>query len=86
MTDAKTHWCLLTFRCVHCGRNEAFAEDSFKGEPGKDQITPQIYQAICRYCGWEGEVCGLSAVEMRSGVELRTGIRNKKRNRPTLDG
>ena len=86
MTAAKTHWCLLTFRCVHCGRNEAHAEDSFEGEPREDQIRAKIYQAICRYCGWEGEAGGLSAVEVRTGVERRTGIRNKQRNRPTLDG
>ena len=85
MTDPKSHWCLVVFRCVNCGKNEAFAEDSFEGEPREDQIRPKIYQAICRYCGWEGEVRGLSAVEMRCRVERRTGIRNKKRNRPMLD-
>jgi hypothetical protein len=85
MTDAKTHWCLVAFRCVNCGRNEAFAEDSVEGKPREDQIRPKIYQAICRYCGWQGEVRGLSAVDMRGGVERRTGIRNKQRNRPTLD-
>jgi hypothetical protein len=81
MTDAKTHWCLVVFRCVNCGKNEAFAEDSVEGQPREDQIRPKIYQAICRYCGWEGEVRGLSAVDMRSGVERRTGIRNKQQNR-----
>jgi hypothetical protein len=80
MTDAKTHWCLVVFRCVNCGRNEAFAEDSVEGQPREDQVRPKIFQAICRYCGWEGEVRGLSAVDMRSGVERRTGIRNKQRN------
>jgi len=85
MTEAKTHWCLLTFRCVQCGRNAAYAEDAFTAEPREDQIRPKIYQAICRHCGWEGEVRGLSAVEMRSGVERRTGIRNKQRNCPALD-
>jgi len=85
MTDAKTHWCLIVFRCVTCGRNEKFAEHSFEGEPREDQIRSKIYQAICRYCGWEGEARGLSAVETRSGVERRTGIRNKQRNRPMLD-
>jgi len=82
MTAAKTHWCLLTFRCVHCGRNEAHAEDSFEGEPREDQIRAKVYQAICRYCGWEGEAGGLSAVEVRTGVERRTGIRNKQRGAP----
>ena len=41
MTGARTHWCLLTFRCVECGRNEAFAEDSFQSEPREDQIRPR---------------------------------------------
>jgi hypothetical protein len=85
MTDAKTHWCLVLFRCVKCGRNEAFAEDSFEGQPREDQVRPKVYQAICRYCGWAGEASGLSAVEIRSGVERRTGIRNKQRNRPKPD-
>jgi hypothetical protein len=80
MTDAKTYWCLIVFRCVHCGKNEAFAEVSFPNEPREDQIRPQTYQAICRYCGWQGEARGLSAVEMRCGVERRTGIRNKSRD------
>jgi len=84
MTDTKTHWCLLAFRCVNCGRNEASAEDSFAGVPHEDQISAKIYQASCRACGWKGEVCGLSSVKIRSGVERRKGIRNKQRN--TLDG
>jgi len=82
MTGAKTHWCRVAFRCANCGRNEAFAEDSFQGEPREDQIRQKTYQAVCRYCGWEGEVRGLSAVEVRSGLERRTGTRNKPRNRP----
>ena len=84
MTDPKTHWCLVVFRCVNCGKNEAFAEDSFEGEPREDQIRPKIYQAICRYCGWEGEVRGLSAVEMRCGVERRTGIAIRNEIGPCL--
>ena len=78
MTDAKVYWCLVVFRCVSCGRNEAFAEESSDVEPREDQIRTNTYQAICRHCGWQGEARGLSAVEMRSGVERRTGIRTKK--------
>ena len=84
--DEMTYWCLLLFRCVNCGKNEAFAEDYFGGEPHEDQIRSKTYQATCRYCGWQGEVRGLPTVEMRSGVERRTGIRNKQRNRPMRDG
>lgn len=78
MTDAKQYWYLVLFRCVSCGRNEAFAEESSAVEPREDQIRAKTFQAICRYCGWQGEARGLSAVEMRSGVERRTGIRNEK--------
>ena len=75
MTDAKRHWCLVVFRCVSCGRNEAFAEESSDVEPREDQIRTNNHHAICRHCGWQGEARGLSALEMRSGVERRTGIR-----------
>lgn len=49
MTDAKRYWCLVVFRCVSCGRNEAFAEESLDSEPRKDQIRTNTYQAICRW-------------------------------------
>jgi hypothetical protein len=78
MTDAKIYWCLVVFRSVSCGRNEAFAEESSPVEPREEQIRTKAYQAICRYCGWQGEARGISAIEMRSGVERRTGIRRKK--------
>jgi len=77
MTEAKSYWRLVVFRCVSCGRNEAFAEESCAVEPREDQIRATTYQAICRHCGWQGEAHGISAVEMRSGVERRTAIRNK---------
>jgi hypothetical protein len=78
MTDAKSYWCLIVFRCVSCGRNEAFAEKSSPVEPCEEEIRTNTYQAICRYCGWQGEARGISAIEMRSGVERRTGMRRKK--------
>ena len=78
MTDANSYWCLIVFRCVSCGRNEAFAEQSSPVEPCEEEIRTNTYQAICRYCGWQGEARGISAIEMRSGVERRTGMRRKK--------
>ena len=78
MTDPKTYWCLVVFRCVSCGENEAFAEELSAVEPREDQIRSKTYQAICRHCGWQGATGGLSAVEIRSGVERRTVTRNKK--------
>ena len=78
MTDAKSYWCLVVFRCVNCGRNEAFAEEPSAGELREEQIRTKTYPALCRYCGWQGEARGLSAVEVRSGVERRTGIRSRK--------
>jgi len=77
MTEAKSYWRLVVFRCLSCRRNEAFAEESCAVEPREDQIRIETYQAICRHCGWQGEAHGISAVEMRSGVERRTAIRNK---------
>jgi hypothetical protein len=80
MTDAKTYWCLVVFRCVHCGKNEAFAEEPFAVEPREEQIRNKTYQTICRYCGGQSEALGISAIEMRSGVnvERRFAKRNEK--------
>ena len=78
MMDAKRYWCLIVFRCVSCGRNEAFAEASSDIEPSEDQIRGNTYQAICRYCDWQGEARGFSALEVRSGVERRAESRTKK--------
>ena len=79
MTDPKSYWSLIVFRCVSCGKNEAFAEESSAVEPREEEIRTKKYQAICRYCcGWQGEARGISAIEMRSGVERRTGIPRKK--------
>ena len=75
MTDAKSYWCLVVFRCVSCGRNQAFAEESSQVQPTEDQIRAKTYQALCRHRGWQGEASGLSALGMRSGVERRTGFR-----------
>ena len=77
MTEAKSYWRLVVFRCVSCRRNEAFAEESCAVEPREDQIRTETYQAFCRHCGWQGEAHGISAVEMRSGVERRGAIRTK---------
>jgi len=78
MRDANGYWCVVVFRCVNCGKNEAFAEESSAAEPREEQVRTKTYQALCRHCGWQGEVRGMSAIEVRSGVERRTGIRRKE--------
>jgi len=78
MTDAKIYWCVVVFRCDRCGKNEAFAEESSPVEPREEQIRTKTYHPICRHCGWQGKAGGISFIEMRSGVEHRTGIRRKK--------
>jgi len=77
MTDAESYWCLVVFRCVHCGRNEAFAEEPSAVEPRDEEIRNKTYQAICRYCGGQSQALGISAIEMHSGVERRTKTRKK---------
>jgi len=48
MTDTKTLWYLLTFRCVNCGRSEASARTCLESEAGEDQITGRIYRVTCK--------------------------------------
>jgi transcription elongation factor Elf1 len=71
MTDTKTLWYLLTFRCVNCGRSEASARTCLESEAGEDQITGRIYRVTCKSCGWKGEVCGISAVRISHEFELK---------------
>ena len=68
-----THWHRLVFRCVYCGRKEASAKGFSESHLPENRIRARIYQVTCKSCGWKGDVCGLSALEIESGVERRTG-------------
>ena len=41
MTEAKSYWRLVVFRCVSCRRNEAFAEESCAVEPREIRLGPR---------------------------------------------
>jgi ferredoxin len=69
MTDIKTHWYILTFRCLYSGRTDVFTKISFEREVLEEQIRARIYQVNCKSCGWNGEVCGFSAIEISDTVE-----------------
>lgn len=64
MLSAKIHDYLLTFRCVNCGRNELYAHYSSECAVFDIELRSRIYQVLCRGCGWKGEACGLSAVNI----------------------
>jgi transcription elongation factor Elf1 len=64
MADLVTQGYILTFRCINCGRHEASASHPSQEVLPPEQIRDQIYQALCRACGWRSEVCGISAVEV----------------------
>jgi hypothetical protein len=68
-----THWHRLLFRCVNCGKNEVSAQDFSEGHLPEQLIRARLYHVACKSCGWKGEVCGFSAVEIDCGVERRTG-------------
>jgi hypothetical protein len=60
----KTPGYILLFRCVNCGRPEASATYSSASFLPHYQIEARIYEANCAACGWKGEVCGISAVQI----------------------
>jgi len=37
MTDIKTHWYILAFHCLYCGRIDVFTKDFLKGEALEEQ-------------------------------------------------
>jgi translation initiation factor RLI1 len=61
---------VLIFRCVNCGRYEASSHYSSKGIESEDRIRAEIYQALCKGCGWKGHACGYSAVRIFRANEL----------------
>lgn len=63
MANIESYDYVLTFRCVNCGRYEASAIHPSEHALGDDQLKMGIYHALCKGCGWSGEVCGVSAVQ-----------------------
>ena len=55
---------ILTFRCLNCGRHEAFANVISDIVLSDKEVKTRILAATCRGCGWTGEVCGVSAVRI----------------------
>jgi len=51
----------LTFRCVNCGKPEAYAAYSSDIAIREDDLRFYLYEARCRGCGWKGSFCGFSA-------------------------
>jgi hypothetical protein len=42
-----------------------------------DQIKARIYKANCKACGWNGEVCGVSALQIYYSLELDVKLQGK---------
>ena len=36
-----------------------------------DEIKSRIYEANCKACGWNGKVCGISAVQIYYSLGLK---------------
>lgn len=81
MLCGKTRGYVLTFRCVNCGRYEAFSWYPSEGNVREDQIRARIYQANCEGCGWRGDACGLSAVRIYRTPETLPQIRQLQATR-----
>ena len=69
-----SHRYSLSFRCIHCGKHEAWANYRADRVQSEDEIKARIYRVQCAACGWKGEVCGLSAVRILryKSVETRS--------------
>ena len=66
---------ILTFRCLNCGRHEAFASVLSDIVLSED-VKTRLLEASCRACGWTGEVCGVSAVRVEHAKSKSTGRGN----------
>ena len=70
MTGAETRGYVLKFRCVYCGRHEVSVVPM-------DEIKARIYEGRCKACGWNGKVCGDSAVQIYYSLGLKVKVRGK---------
>ena len=64
MKTGETQRYSLTFRCINCGKYEAFVDYPSDGVLEEDQIRGRIYEVTCNSCGWRGSACGLSAISV----------------------
>jgi hypothetical protein len=79
MTRTKIRGYLLKFRCVYCGRHEVSADYPCEGVMPMDEIKERIYEGHCKACGWNGKVCGISAVQIYYSLELEVKARGQGR-------
>jgi transcription elongation factor Elf1 len=77
MTKAKTRGYILKFRCLSCGRYEASAGYPCEAVLSVDEVKTGIYEANCKACGWNGEVCGFSSVQIYYSLELEVKAREQ---------
>ncbi len=75
MTKTQTGGYVLKFRCVYCGRHEVSVEYPCEGVVPMDEIKSRIYEANCKACGWNGKVCGISAVQIYYSLGLKVKAR-----------
>jgi ribosomal protein S27E len=69
MKIGKTRGYVLTFRCINCGKHEAFANYSTDEVEPEHRIRGRIYKVSCNSCGWNGDACGLSAIRISHTTE-----------------
>ena len=71
MPSRETHrGYILIFRCINCGRHQAFALYPTEDIEPYERIRTRIYQVRCSSCGWHGEACGVSATNILHSMEL----------------
>ena len=69
MKIGKTQGYVLTFRCVNCGEPEVFATYPSENLVTEEEVRARIYSVRCNSCGWRGDACGISAIDIhRVGV------------------
>jgi Fe-S-cluster-containing hydrogenase component 2 len=64
---------ILTFRCLNCGRYEAFASVLSDIALSDEDVKTRLLEATCRACGWTSKVCGVSAIRIEHAKSNATG-------------
>jgi Fe-S-cluster-containing hydrogenase component 2 len=77
MPSRETQGYILSFRCINCGRHEALARYPTGSIEREEEIRARIYHVSCSSCGWNGDACGVSAINISHSMEPEARVHDR---------
>ena len=77
MPSRETQGYILSFRCINCGSHEALARYPTGSIEREEEIRARIYHVSCSSCGWNGDACGVSAINISHSMEPEARVHDR---------